>query len=68
MGTDHANVTAVLNDQWKLQNIENLWFMDKTVIAVNVPLKWTIKDNNAFAKDKLRCSRKKVPWKYGANS
>ena len=33
-----------------------------------MPLKWTIKDNNAFAKNKFRFSYNEVPWKYTANS
>ena len=35
---------------------------------MNVPLKWTIKDNNTFAKNKFRFSHNEVPWKYRVNS
>ena len=46
-----------------------MWVMNNTVMKyVNVPLKWTIKDNNAFAKNKFRFSYNEVPWKYTANS
>ena len=34
MGTAHANVTAVTNNQSKQQNIKNLRVMDTTMIAV----------------------------------
>ena len=44
--------------------------MNKTVIVVcKCTFKLNNKDNNnAFAKDKFRCSHKEVSWKYGGNS
>ena len=66
MDTAHATVTAV-NKNCKILRICDSW-TKQWWKYVNGLLKWIIKNNNIFAKDKFRCSYKKVLWKYGAYS
>ena len=68
MDTAHANVTTDTNNKGcKILKICDSW-TKQWQKYVNVPLKWTNKDNNAFAKNKFRFSYNEVPWKYTANS